>query len=257
MEERHFFDIDAKLAKLGERRLGEDLLATSMFQETLEAGWIYHDNALEGVVLSFPEIRDALARKAIVDGNCSDEALSTEIRSFKAAIDVVRKLASQQSRTITVEQLNRLHEILTPVEKPRGTSSRNGYRTDRPHHRVYHHDVVPCDTIPLRLKQLCESLNNEGEPIHTVARAINAHFELMTIYPWPKNSGKVARLLMNLLLLRDGYPPAVIPGVERQRYHESLRAENDRLADLVADSLRNYCSAASRFLDDRAARAST
>jgi Fic family protein len=74
----------------------------------------------------------------------------------------------------------------------------------------------------------------------------------MAIYPWTKNSGKVARLLMNLLLLRDGYPPSVIHSMERQRYYDSLRAENGQLSQLVNDALLNYVNTTLRFLEELA-----
>ena len=61
----------------------------------------------------------------------------------------------------------------------------------------------------------------------------------MAIFPWPKNSGKVARLLMNLMLLRDGFPPVVIHSIERQRYYEVLRSESAGLVPLVLESLEN------------------
>ena len=72
----------------------------------------------------------------------------------------------------------------------------------------------------------------------------------MAVYPWPKNSGKVARLFMNLLLLRDGYPPAVIHSIERQRYYEVLRFENDGLLNLVVESLENSIETTNKFLDE-------
>lgn len=57
---------------------------------------------------------------------------------------------------------------------------------------------------------------------------------------------------MNLLLVRAGYPPAVIPGTERQPYCESLHAENGRLAGLLADALTRYCHFTERFFDELA-----
>jgi len=69
----------------------------------------------------------------------------------------------------------------------------------------------------------------------------------MSIYPWPKNSGKVARLLMNLMLLKDGFPPVVIHSIERQRYYDVLRAEAAGLVPLVFESLENGVETSTRF----------
>jgi hypothetical protein len=56
---------------------------------------------------------------------------------------------------------------------------------------------------------------------------------------------------MNLLLLRDGYPPVVIPNLERRRYYESLH-DAEFLAELIVDSLNTYCDGATHFFEDLA-----
>ena len=53
--------------------------------------------------------------------------------------------------------------------------------------------------------------------------AAKAHYQLLHIYPFPRQSGKVARLVMNLLLLRQGYPPVILPATQRQRYYDALK----------------------------------
>jgi Fic family protein len=72
----------------------------------------------------------------------------------------------------------------------------------------------------------------------------------MAIFPWTKNSGKVARLFTNLLLLRDGYPPAVIHSIDRQRYYDVLRAESAGLIPLTFEAIDNGIETAIRFFDE-------
>ena len=83
--------------------------------------------------------------------------------------------------------------------------------------------------------------------LHPVDRAARAHWKLMSIYPFTKNSGKVARLLQNLMLLRDGFPPIVIHSIERQRYYDVLRSETAGLVPLVLESLENGVETSTRF----------
>jgi Fic family protein len=73
---------------------------------------------------------------------------------------------------------------------------------------------------------------------------------VLSTYPWTKNSGKVARLLMNFMLIRHGYLPAVIHSIERQRYYEVLRYENEGLLNLVVESLENSIETTNKFLDE-------
>ena len=92
--------------------------------------------------------------------------------------------------------------------------------------------------------------SDEFAELHPITRATKAHFRLLTAYPWTKNSGKVARLLMNFILIRHGYLPAVIHSIERQRYYEVLRFENEALLNLVVESLENSIETTSKFLDE-------
>jgi Fic family protein len=86
--------------------------------------------------------------------------------------------------------------------------------------------------------------------LHPITRAVMAHFRILNIYPWTKNSGKVARLLMNFILIKHGYLPAVIHSIERQRYYEVLRFENEGLMNLVIESLENSIETTAKFLDE-------
>ena len=50
------------------------------------------------------------------------------------------------------------------------------------------------------------------------AAAFDAHFRLAAIHPFADGNGCTARLLMNLLLLRGGYPPIAVRLEDRKRY---------------------------------------
>lgn len=253
MVERRLRELDTKLQELSQRRQDADPKVLSSFQDRLITLWLYHDQALEGVALSGDELQDALSHKTFADR--SQDTLYQSIRDHKRAIDLVQEqgqlAASHADRPglVTIPLLKRLHELLTPEDRAEG----HPYRTDRLLHRLYHHAIVPATQIAPGLRKLCESVDERHSPHHPVLRATQAHFELMTLYPWPDQNGPVARLLMNLLLLRDGYPPAIIRGVERQRYHESLRAGSESLLELVVDSLDAYCTVSSQFLDAQTA----
>jgi len=110
------------------------------------------------------------------------------------------------------------------------------YRRENPLHRLYYHEIAPPEKIAYKMRKLGEWLESEEfRDLHPITRATKAHYKLLSTYPWTKNSGKVARLLMNFMLLRHGYLPAVIHSIERQRYYEVLRFENDGLLNLVVE----------------------
>jgi Fic family protein len=61
----------------------------------------------------------------------------------------------------------------------------------------------------------------------------------MEIFPFSQHSGKIGRLLANLVLLHSGYEPVVIHSSDRHRYYEALRAEIEELSVIIEDSMEN------------------
>jgi Fic family protein len=104
------------------------------------------------------------------------------------------------------------------------------------------------------MKKLAEWFEEDStKRMHPVERAGRAHYRLMSIYPWTKNTGRVARLLSNLMLERDGYPLAIIHSIDRQRYYEVLRAEHAGLIPLYLESVNTAIETALKFYDETAA----
>jgi Fic family protein len=64
------------------------------------------------------------------------------------------------------------------------------------------------------------------------AASFEAHFRLVAIHPFPDGNGRTARLLMNLLLLRGGYPPVAVRPEQRKQYLDAL--EHASLTDDLA-----------------------
>jgi Fic family protein len=144
--------------------------------------------------------------------------------------------------------VKKLHRTLTGEEDP----TLLHYRKENPLHRVYFHEIAPPEKISYRMRRLVDWVKGEQfKKTHSIRRAAHVHQNLIAVFPWVKNSGKVARLLMNLLLLRDGYVPAIIHAVDRQRYYDVLRAPNaGPLAELIAEGLSNSIDSVHRYITD-------
>jgi len=68
---------------------------------------------------------------------------------------------------------------------------------------------------------------------HPVRFAALLHLKFVTIHPFIDGNGRVARLLMNLALIQDGYTPAVIPPILRQDYLSAIRVYQTQNADNI------------------------
>lgn len=82
--------------------------------------------------------------------------------------------------------------------------------------------------------------SDEVAALHPVEWAALAHFRLVHIHPFTDGNGRTARLSMNLLLMRMGYPPAVIRVEDRPAYYDALDAahggDTEPFARLVAEA---------------------
>jgi len=223
------------------------------YRETLDMSWIYHDSALEGVVYTFQELKSAVDPSAPVVADSSLQPVVEEIRRHKAAIELVRELGDRRRAPITVDVIRRIYLTLHPEE---GDLKTVKYRRDIPQHRLYFHEYAHPEKITYKVRQVVDWLNGPEpkklkSPIRVAARA---HYELLRVYPFQTDSGKVARLFMNLLLLRSGYPLAIIHSTERQRYYEALKGALPVLIQMVTESMLNGLSSIEKLLEDHDVR---
>lgn len=242
-EQTSFYEIDAKMEILRDLLDQATEETTAQFDAALDLSWIYHDNALEGIVLHFHELKAAVDSRIISDSTLIP--MYDEICAHKAAIDLVRDLATRRRVVFDLNTIKILHQTVTIDHN----GKQYHYRKENPLHRLYFHEIVQPEKISYKLRKLVDwATTPEFKKMHPIRRATSVHQQLIAIYPWMKNSGKVARLLMSLLLYRDGYLPAVIHAVERQRYYEVLRGDLDAVTGLVLASLENGIDSATRFL---------
>jgi len=252
-----FHDLDSRMERLRMQLASFPTSIVDDYRERLDVSWLFHDNAMEGVVLSYSELKAAIDSRIISD--VSLIPMYEEVRLHKQAVDWVRnnaraevkvaesKKGSEQKKfavRVDFELIKKLYAILTPEAEEKGYP----LRKENPLHRLYYHEIAAPDKIVPRIRKLEEWMESrEFNDDHPIARAVKAHHKLLNIYPWIKNSGKVSRLLMNFILIRAGYLPAVVHSIERQRYYESLRFENDTLTKLVLESLANGIETTSKF----------
>lgn len=218
------------------------------YQERFDIAWIYHDSALEGVVYSMDELRAAMREEPV-----SDPAMIPvydEIRNHMGAIAMIREMATRKRANVTLDVIKKLFAQLAPEElEGKGPPT---YRKDMPLHRLYFHEISQPDKISYRMRQLVQWLSDPEtkKTMHPVRMASKAHFQLLHIYPFPRHSGKVARLVMNLLLMRAGYPPVIIHATERQRYYEALRNGEDATSNLINQALGAAVETAIQYFEE-------
>jgi Fic family protein len=218
------------------------------YKENLDMSWIYHDSALEGSVYTAQELRGAVDPQGAIAADSSIQPICEEIRRHREALDFIRDYAVKKRMPINIDVVKKIYLILHPEE---GDIKTVKYRKDIPQHRLYFHEYAPPDKITYKVRQIIDWVNDPEtrrtrSPVRIAARA---HYDLLRVFPFTTDSGKVARLFMNLLLLRNGYPPAIVHSTERQRYYEALKGSSATMTQIVAESIENNLGSVEKLLE--------
>lgn len=218
------------------------------YQDSLDMSWIYHDSALEGSVYTGQELRAAIDPGAPLVTDSSIQPVCEEIRRHREALEYIRDYATKKRLPINLDVLKKIYLILHPEE---GDIKTVKYRKDIPQHRLYFHEYAPPDKITYKVRQILDWTNDpETRRTRSAVRvAARAHYDLLRVFPFTSDSGKVARLFMNLLLLRNGLPPAIVHSTERQRYYEALKGASAVMTQIVHESIENNLGSVEKLLD--------
>ncbi len=209
------------------------------FLAQYELSWIYHENALEGIVLTHAEVISALQGRPIAPETYGN------IRNLRLAVDLVKREAVDGGK-IDMALVRRIHATLGS-DDPEFQPAR--YRKDIPLHRAYFHEIAQPTTIPNRVAKLLEwAQENDPEDDDAVRFAAHLHHEYMSTFPFAQHTGKTGRLLVNYVLLRHGYMPVVFHATERQRYYETLRQSKKHMEALINDMMANCIENGTKYI---------
>ena len=209
-------------------------------KKVYDVRFTYNSNAIEGNTLTQSETELVLSKGITVGGKTLQEHL--EVIGHKEAIDYVETLA-QQAQIIGEWKIKQIHNLILRKIAPEEAG------------RYPQLDVKVAGTnylypahylISQLMKDFVTWLNlEEAQNLHPVEYATVAHYRFVSIHPFRDGNGRTARLLMNLLLLRAGYPIVIISNQQRNDYinavvyGQSNRDDASLLIDLVLDATKS------------------
>lgn len=221
---------------------------------------IYHSNAIEGNLLSLGETQLVIQEGLTITGKPLKDSI--EVKNLSSALDFFETLADREGLPVTTQDIRNIHAcILKGIDDPNAGAYRSVFvEISGSKHRPPDPARIPVMMEDLGdwLTRVSDISNVSQNSIDPVVLACVAHAWLVHIHPFIDGNGRTARLLMNLLLIRRGYPLAIITKDERQRYYDALE-ESDEGGDLtpflrlvlesVDDSIEVYEHAARTQLD--------
>ena len=202
-------------------------------REQMQIEFTYNSNAIEGNTLSLRETQLVIQEGITVRGKSLREHL--EARNHPDAIDYVEKLA-QKKATIKQDDILKVHALLM-----RGIDDQNAgkYRTGQV--RVAGATLMPppAEKIQMMISELLQTLSQNPDELRPIELAVFFHHKFVYIHPFLDGNGRTARLLMNVILMRSGYPFTVLLRVDRPKYLRAIsEADNGNLipfANFVAN----------------------
>jgi len=205
-------------------------IARQHFDERLRLSWVYHDHALEGVVLTENELQRGIAGEQGKD-YCENNLLC-DVHRLYSAIPIVRREARIQ-RELDLDFIKYLHVLAVASDNP----AAGRYRKSEQPPGAYLHEWAQVRSISYRMRKLMSFITDEAPQMHPVRAAAHLHSHAMRVMPFERRSGTVGRMLLNFWLLREGYPAVVIPAHARAEYYTALRDGTAEMTQLLSWSL--------------------
>lgn len=232
--------IEEKKKILDERRpLPEE--AVRNLREEIRLQHTFHSNAIEGNTLTLQETKLVLEEGITVGGKPLKDCL--EARNTAKAFDLIEEMVKGR-QGIAHETIQLVHEALTKgiLETP------GKYRTQNV--RIAGATKLPPDFSKI-IRAIDELIDRVSRgKTHPIETAAFLHHKFVEIHPFLDGNGRTVRLLTNLYLMRNHYPPVVLRKEDKAKYYKYLKEADignlkpfaDFIAKAVDEALTHYLS---------------
>lgn len=181
-------------------------------------GLTYTSNAIEGNTLTESETKVIIEDGLTIGGKSLREHF--EVTGHAKAYDHIYSLLD---RHISDKDILHLHSLFF---QQIDTEYAGKYRQKNV--IISGTDYLPPDyrKVPVLMAKHIENLNSGSGYEHPLERAIDLHAEFESVHPFIDGNGRIGRLLLNILTMRNGYCPVIIPPIRRAEYISAMREAN-------------------------------
>jgi Fic family protein len=196
-------------------------IALNKIRESLSIEWTYNSNSIEGNTLSLRETQMVLQEGITIKGKSLREHFETH--NHDKAIDYLYSIVNNDYVLRSIDILSIHNLVLRSIEDDFAGRIRNGGV------RISGANFVPpnANKVSDYLDELIDFVNTNPLQLNDVELAAVFHHKLVWIHPFFDGNGRTVRLCMNLLLMRCGFPPAIILKNDRKKYYEALNQANN------------------------------
>lgn len=192
----------------------------SKIKEGLALEWTYNSNSIEGNTLSLNETKLVLQEGITIKGKTLREHF--EVYNHEKAIDYLYSLVSDKYILRSIDILNLHGLVLRSIEDDFAGRIRDAGV------RIVGANFTPPNAAKVLdlLDELITFTNENPLGLNEIVLATIFHHRLVWIHPFFDGNGRTVRLAMNLLLLKSGFPPAIILKNDRKKYYDALNQAN-------------------------------
>ena len=192
----------------------------------------YNSNAIEGNTLTLKETAMALEGMTIDKKPLKDHLEAVGHRDAFLYVQDIAKKDMPLSESV-IKNIHALVLMNRPEDK--GVYRRIPVKIMG----AYTEPVQPYLIEP-KMTELLQSDNERKGAIHDIERIARFHLEFEGIHPFIDGNGRTGRLLMNLELIKCGYPPINVKFADRKRYYDAFDAyykdgNPNKMIDMIAE----------------------
>ena len=213
LDDNYFDEVDSLKKVLDSKRpIPKETLKS--LRESINLEWTYNSNGIEGNTLTLRETQVVL--EGITVGGKSIKEHLEAINHEKAILfldDLVKN-----NEPISEWNIKNIHQLIL-----KDIDNENAGRYRKKNVTIKGATHIPPDylKVPELMEKLILTYNTWSE-YHPIIQAALLHGELVKIHPFVDGNGRTSRLLMNLVLMNNGYNPVIIKKESRLKYYEAL-----------------------------------
>ena len=196
------------------------ILNNKDYLEDLITRSTYHSNAIEGNTLTLKETKVAL-EGITIGGKTLREHF--EAINHKDAILFMEDLAQKEER-LSEYSIKQIHSLIL---KNIDDENKGKYRTTNVIISGAEHKPPQSFEVQSKMQEFIKKYNENITKLHPIELASFVHIEFVKIHPFIDGNGRTSRLLMNLELIKAGFPPVVIKLEDRLEYYKALDIANN------------------------------
>tara|TARA_B100001971_G_C18176995_1_gene530495 strand:- start:181 stop:1050 length:870 start_codon:yes stop_codon:yes gene_type:complete len=181
-------------------------------KEELTISFTYNTNAIEGSTITLEETRELIERKISPNKPIGD------VQETVNHAKIFSGIMEDKYKELSLNLIKQWHKDIFKASKSDIAGKIRDYLV-----KVGGHIFPDWQDLPKLLKDLFNWYENEKDKLHPIELAAKAHYRFVTIHPFGDGNGRISRLIMDYILIKNKFPILIIEYKKRASYYKALK----------------------------------